>query len=99
MFKPILLVSVLSLLPPSIALATTIPLPVPSLTETTLVLASNSAHASTESLACDLSTNRALTQLATRIHRELAAHRITARELATTSSTLTSGGDCHVDIP
>lgn len=81
-------VLVLAILPVSISQADvsprTIPLPIHQLTETTLVLASQAAHASTESLACDLATNRALTQLATHIHRELAAHRITARELAAT---------------
>ena len=66
------------------ATPTTIPLPIPHLTETTLLHTSHSVRhgSSNESLVCDLATNRALAQLNTRIQQERAAHRITTDELA-----------------
>lgn len=79
---------VLSLVSASIthadSLPTTIPLPIPHLTETTLVHVSRSAQGGplSESLTCDLATTRALTQLHTRIQRERTAQRITSDELA-----------------
>ena len=84
-----LLVLMLSLVSASIthadATPTTIPLPIPHLTETTLLQVSRSMQGGSlsESLTCDLATNRALAQLTTWIQRERTAQRITSDELAT----------------
>lgn len=84
-----LLVLMLSLVSASIthadATPTTIPLPIPHLTETTLRQVSRSMQGGSlsESLTCDLATNRALAQLTTWIQRERTAQRITSDELAT----------------
>lgn len=84
-----LLVLMLSLVSASIthadATPTTIPLPIPHLTETTLLQVSRSMQGGSlsESLTCDLATNRALAQLTTWIQREHTAQRITSDELAT----------------
>ena len=82
-------VLVLSLVSASIthtnATPTTIPLPIPHLTETTLLQVFRSVQGGplTESLTCDVATTRALAQLHARIQRERTAQRITSDELAT----------------
>ena len=65
------------------ATPTTIPLPIPHLTETTLFQVSQSVQGRPESLTCDLATIRALAQLHARIQRDHAARRVTSDELAT----------------
>ena len=88
MLSPVL-VLMLSLVSASIthadATPMTIPLPIPHLTETTLLQVSRSMQGGSlsESLTCDLATNRALAQLTTWIQRERTAQRITSDELAT----------------
>ena len=90
MLSPLLArVLVLSLVSASIthadATPTTIPLPIPHLTETTLLQVFRSVQGGplTESLTCDVATTRALAQLTTWIQRERTAQRITSDELAT----------------
>lgn len=86
--RQLLNVFVLSLVSASIThadiLPTTIPLPIPHLTETTLFHVSRSVQGGplSESITCDLATTRALAQLHTLIQRERTAQRITSDELA-----------------
>ncbi len=90
MLSPLLArVLVLSLVSASIthadATPTTIPLPIPHLTETTLLQVFRSVQGGplTEFLTCDVATTRGLAQLTTWIQRERTAQRITSDELAT----------------
>lgn len=86
MLSPLLMLSLVSAsITHADATPTTIPLPIPHLTETTLLQVSRSMQGGSlsESLTCDLATNRALAQLTTWIQRERTAQRITSDELAT----------------
>lgn len=86
MLVRVLILSLLSaLIPHADARPTTIPLPIPHLTETTLLQVSRSVQGGpfSESLMCDLATTRALAQLQIRIQRDLITQRITSDELAT----------------
>lgn len=86
MLVRVLILSLLSaLIPHADARPTTIPLPIPHLTETTLLQVSRSVPGDpfSKSLMCDLATTRALAQLQIRIQRDLITQRITSDELAT----------------